>query len=433
MKNRIKAIMLACLLAGTLTGCGASTVQSSDPSASVQTQTGGESDPDVLSVTAQPVSGKEPDETFLSAQTQFALGLMQEAAKADAGMNLLLSPYSVMLALSMTANGAAGDTRTETEQVLGGFPVETLDAYLYSLRTQMPDSEGSRFRTADSLWIRKQGDRIRPKESFLQKNADYFDAEAHMLPFDEAARQKINLWCSEKTDSMIPEILSEPIPEEAVMYLINAVCFDAKWAVPYDEPSTPYDFKATDGTVQQVQMMFSDENKYLSCENACGFLKNYQGNGYAFAAVLPDEGITPEQWLAGMQAEDFREMLTGAESCNVSAGLPEFSCDYTRELSLLLKNMGMRTAFDPTADFSEMAETESELLYISSVLHKTHIDVDTEGTKAAAVTAVEMADECVAEEPEDIRYVILDRPFVYMIVETKTMLPVFIGILNDAG
>ena len=432
MKNKVKAILFAAVLACSMSGCGAANVQTNGPAVTPAAETPAETDPSVLSAAAVPVTGREPDEAFLHAQTAFSLGLMQETAKADKGNNMLISPYSVMQALGMTANGAAGDTRTEMEQALGGIPADTLSQYLYTLRSGMPDSENSRFRTANSLWIREQGDRIRPKESFLQWNAGYFDAEARMLPFDEAARAGINQWCAEKTNGMIPEILSEPIPEEAVMYLINAVCFEAKWAVPYDEEPAPREFTPSSGAAQQVQMMYSGENQYLSCENACGFLKDYQDGKYTFAAVLPDAGMTPEEWLAGVDAAQLRSMLTGAERCTVRAGLPEFSYDYNTELSPMLKNMGIRKAFDEDADFSGMAETASGCLFISRVLHKTHIDVDTDGTKAAAVTAVEMADECAAEEPEDIKTVILDRPFVYMIVEKETMLPVFIGVMNEA-
>ncbi|MBR4199800.1 MAG: serpin family protein [Oscillospiraceae bacterium] len=256
-------------------------------------------------------------------------------------------------------------------------------------------------------------------------------ADVFASPFNEQTQKDINNWCNVKTLGMIPELLSEPIPEEAVMYLINAVCFDAKWAHVYEEEPQPLDFTAADGTVQQAQMMYSDEYQYLEDAHAVGFLKYYRGGSYAFAALLPEEGMTPERYLAQLTPDALRDILVNAESCDVNAGLPQFSYDFDMLMNEPLTEMGMGSAFEESADFSNMAKTATGTLFINRVLHKTHIDVDTEGTKAAAVTAVEMFDECDAEEPAEPKYVILDRPFVYMIVDTQTMLPVFFGILNN--
>ena len=435
--NRTAVSFLASLLLCCgLTGCG----DMQDPALeqpAVQTTVPGLNQPSELiadpmaEIKPQPVYGRDADDTYLIAQTGFALGLMQKAMQSDANKNILLSPYSAMQALAMTANGAANQTLAEMEQALGGIPIDTLNEYLYTSRTCFPENENCKFNIANSIWVRDEAERISPDPAFLQKNADYYAADVFLAPFDESTRGEINSWCSKRTDSMIPEILSEPIGPDTVMYLINAVCFDAKREEIYEDEPTPRDFHAANGETRTVQMMYSQENMYLSDAHAVGFLKNYQGGNFAFAAILPDEGITPEQYLANLTPEDLHSVLTHAERCDVNAGLPQFSYDYDNELSEELKAMGMTSAFDDqTADFYNITGTDKQL-YINRVLHKTHIEVDTEGTKAAAVTAVEMADEAAAEAPENMKTVILDRPFVYMIVDTNTMLPVFFGILNE--
>ena len=442
MKHTSKRIsaLFALLLALAATGCGTQP-DHPQPTAAAPAATEPEPEPAVYELKAVnlteeteslSVNSTEPDAEFLSAQTDFALTLMNQTAAERGGENILISPYSVMQALAMTANGAGGNTRAEMEQTLGGIPADALNQYLYAQRTALNDTAADVLKTANSIWFRHDADRIQVKPEFLQRVAGYYGADAFAAPFDRQTTDDINNWCRKQTNGMIPVLLSEPIPEEAVMYLINAVCFDAKWAHAYEAEPKPLDFTAADGTVQQAQMMYSEESCYLEDAHATGFMRYYKGGQFAFAALLPEEGMTPESYLAQLSPENLRDVLVNAEDGNVHAGLPQFSYDFDIELRSTLTEMGMGSAFDESADFSNMAKTASGALFINRVLHKTHIDVDTEGTKAAAATAVEMNDECDAEEPDEQKYVILDRPFVYMIVDTQTMLPVFFGILNSA-
>ncbi|MBR6106782.1 MAG: serpin family protein [Oscillospiraceae bacterium] len=409
------------LLCAGLTGCGkqesdtpaGQTVQAADLTADIKPQA---------------VTGADPDETYCAGQTAFALKLMQETLKKQQD-NVLISPYSVMQALAMTANGANGDTLAQMEQTLGGLPIADLNRYLYTVRTNQPNTEACKLECANSLWIRDDGDRIEAKPDFLQTTADYYGAPAYKRPFDQSTADEINSWCSEHTDGMIPHVISE-IDETELMYLINAVVFDAKWEKQYENDPTDRDFKALDGSTQTAQMMYSDEHLYLTDAHACGFMKPYAGGKYAFAALLPEEGLSVTDYVAGLTPESLRKTLTGADREDVYAGLPEFTYDFDTEMTEQLSNMGMPGAFSEGADFRRMAKTDNGLLYIDKVLHKTHIEVDPKGTKAAAVTAVIMTNECDAETPEP-KYVILDRPFLYMIVDTETGLPVFMGILTE--
>ncbi|HAG13322.1 MAG TPA: hypothetical protein DCG49_05610 [Ruminococcus sp.] len=376
----------------------------------------------------QELVGHVPDDGFLISQTAFARNLLMQTAASCENENILISPYSAMQALAMTANGADGSTRAEMEQALGGIPCDDLNQYLYSMRTGLMQTENAVLQTANSVWIRDQEDRISVKQDFLQTVKNGYDADAFKKPFDNTTCNEINGWVRHKTSGMIEELL-DTIPQEAVMYLVNATAFDAKWSTQYDD-AFDSTFTAADGSAQNCRMMYGTEHSYLSDDHATGFMKYYQDGGYAFCALLPEEGMTPQAYLEGVTAGELHKMLTEPAHEDVETGLPVFSYDFEMELSETLTGMGMKQAFLPDADFSKMADTATGSLYISRVLHKTHIDVDTEGTKAAAVTAVEMADGADVEEEEPKR-VILDRPFVYMIVDTKTMIPIFTGILNE--
>ncbi|MBD5142713.1 MAG: serine protease [Ruminococcus sp.] len=378
---------------------------------------------------SQEVTGKQADESFINGQTKFAVELLQNAVnESEAGQNIMVSPYSVVQALGMTANGANGETKTQMEQTIGSMPLEDLNQYLYTQRNSQPNDETCKLLTANSIWVRDEEERIQVKEEFLQTNADYYNASVFKAPFDDSTVSDINNWVKKNTDNMIPELLEE-ISDDTVMYLINAVTFDGKWLTPYTEDEVWNGiFTSADNSEQEVEMMHSDEYHYLEDENTTGFMKYYQGNRYAFVALLPNEDISINNYIANLTPESLQNLISNPKRTSVQAGLPKFSYDYEIELSETLSSMGMPVAFNPSADFSKMADTQSGLLYIDNVLHKTHIDVFEEGTKAAAVTSVAMTDECAVFYEKTV---ILDRPFVYAIVDTDTNLPMFMGVLNS--
>ncbi len=381
------------------------------------------------SVSAASVDGAHMDEAFVLGQMRFALSLLKNTASEDT--NTFVSPYSVVQALGMTANGAVGDTKAEMEQTIGGMEIEQLNPCLYTQRTTLPNDERSKLTTANSIWFRDETDRILVNPDFLQTNADYYGADAYAAPFDQTTVDDINAWVDDKTDHMIPSILDE-LTEDNVMCLINAVTFDAKWETPfYEECVSERPFTAYDGTVQQASMMHDEVGRYLHDAHAEGFYKYYSGRKYAFAALLPEEGMTVTEYLDTLTPESLYETLSGAEYASVDIGIPKFSYDFELSLKDPLCAMGMPTAFDSRVlgKFSAMAWTPDDNLYISDVLHKTHIDVFEEGTKAAAVSGVIMdAPTC---EPVEPNRVILDRPFVYCIVDTQTYLPIFMGTLME--
>lgn len=372
------------------------------------------------------VNSRPADDRFIKSQAEFGLSLFKKSI--DDEKNSLISPLSVMLALAMTANGAVGETLEEMENVLGGdLTIDELNEYLHTYWSLLPSSEKAKLEIANSIWFRDDEYMIRVKEEFLKKNANYYSASLYKAPFDDTTVKDINGWVDEHTDGMINKIIDE-IDPFAVMYLINAICFDAKWRAPYSEYSIyEGDFYGLSGTTT-AELMRSEENRYVEDENAVGFIKPY-ANGYSFMAILPNDGMSLADYIDTLEGDDLVQLYKNAVYHPVNATLPKFKYDYSILLNDILKEMGINKAFG--GGFSNIGESSLGELFINRVIHKTFIEVDNAGTRAAAVTAVEVATE--SAEPTVPKTVKLDRPFLYAIVDNATGLPIFIGTVNDIG
>ena len=351
----------------------------------------------------------------------------------EEGENTLISPLSVLYALAMTANGADGETLAQMEQVLG-MDVDNLNSYMLAYLELLPESKDYKMSLANSIWF-KDDPNFAVEQSFLQTNADYYGAGAYKAAFDEGTRNDINNWVKEHTDGMIPEIIDE-IPDEAIMYLVNALAFDAKWADEYEEHQIREGrFTMEDGTRQDVDMMHSEEYTYLEDDLATGFIKYYKDRKYAFVAMLPNEGVSVSQYVDSLTSEHLRELLNNPQDLTVFASIPKFETEYDIEMSEVLQEMGMTDAFDwQVADFSRLGtyNVDGMNICINRVLHKTFISVSEQGTRAGAATAVEMVAEGAMEIVE-FKEVVLDRPFVYMLIDCETNLPFFIGTMMNVN
>ncbi len=366
---------------------------------------------------------KTPDEQFRAAQLNFAAELFKLCAEESQYENTLISPISVMTALAMTANGANGLTEEEMEAVLGGgMSTEDLNAYLYAYLENLSEEVA----LANSIWFRENGFDV--NEAFLQTNKDYYDAEIYKEAFNETTIKKVNAWVDEKTKGMIPEIINE-INADTVMMLINALAFEAEWSDPYENyQCKDATFTALNGKKQNITLMHSSESLYLEDQNTVGFIKYYEGGTYAFAALLPDSDIDLSEYVRSLTGEKLAKLLEGKNGYTVNAALPKFEHDYSISMVNALQTLGMTSAFTSSANFSDIGADD---LYIGDVLHKTYISVDESGTRAAAVTEVTV--NCTAAtwiDTSKIKNVILDRPFIYMIIDTETNLPVFIGTMT---
>ena len=378
---------------------------------------------------AEGALGNEADEGFIKNQITLALKLFKASANESNGENVLISPLSIQLALAMTANGANGQTKAEMEALLGGnISLEELNRYLLDYVSKLPTSEKYKLEIANSIWLKNGG--IVASKDFLQTNKNYYDAQIYDAPFDESTVKDINSWVNDKTDGMIDEIVKQ-IDPNSIMFLINAIMFDAEWASIYSTHAIRNgEFTSISGEKQTVDMMHSAEHRYIELDNATGFKKNYKLGKYSFVALLPNEGVSLDELINSLNGEELVSAIKYAEMVTVNTSMPKFSYEYTLKMNDVLKSLGMNTAFDDeNADFSKMGSSNGNI-YVGSVTHKTFITVDEAGTKAGAVTSVDMVGNSA---PTEIKVVNLDRPFLYMIVDNQTSLPIFIGTLTSVG
>ena len=428
MKKKIFTAFIATIMALNLIGCGVDEV------------TQGKSQPDIKdidsSISAQSLSSGVTNQNKNNTETpddiseqvsDFGFKLFNESY--EEGKNILISPLSVLCALSMTANGADGETLTQMESVLGAS-CEELNEYIYWYMNSLAENKSSKLSLANSIWFRDSSS-LNVNEDFLQLNADYYGADIYKAPFDEQTLSDINNWVDLKTDSMIKKVLDE-IPPERVMYLINALSFDAEWLEIYKEDQISDGvFFCEDGKEQGTEFMYSEESIYLENENATGFVKYYKDVEYAFVALLPKEGLSVSELVSSLDANELENLFTTKEFTTVYTSIPKFEYEYDVQMKDILSSIGMPAAFNSgLADFSKLGSSADGNIYIGSVLHKTYITVDEKGTKAGAATVVAMDKES-AILIDEVKYVYLDRPFVYMLIDCENELPFFIGTVND--
>lgn len=373
------------------------------------------------------VEGKDADDKFKSGMLDFAVRLMQSTLDENKKSSLV-SPLSVIVALGMTANGANGETKEEFEKLFG-FSVDDANAYLYTLAHSLYNGDGAKVELANSIWFGKDG-RIAVHDDFLQVNKNYYDAQAYEEDFfSQKTVDKINKWVSKHTDKMIDQII-DSIDPDTVMMLINALVFDALWSKPYENfQCQKGTFNAYDKSKNDATFMRSEET-LIRTKNAVGFRKYYK-NGYEFVAMLPDGDVF--DYVNSLSGKELGEILSGKQndySRVAKAYLPKFEYDYDVSLYKALESMGLKKAFSSSeADLSGIGSSPWGNLYIGDVLHKTHIEMTQAGTRAAAVTAVEiLAESAAPKKPVDVK---LDRPFVYYIVDCNTSLPIFMGVVTE--
>jgi len=367
----------------------------------------------------------EITEAFKTAMADFSMSLFKGLVTKD-GENDLISPLSAVICLAMIANGADGETKAQMETAFG-MDVETLNKSLYAYTSSLYRADDCKLNLADSIWFRDEENRLHVNEEFLQTNADWYDAQIYSAPFDDSTLKDINHWCKKCTDGMIEKMI-DSIDAGTVMYLVNALTFDAKWADKYEKKDVnEAQFTNYDGSKNTVQMLSSEESVYLSADGVKGFAKNYAGNKYSIVGLLPDEETDIYDYIDSLTGEAWMNLWNGRLTASVSVQMPEFSYSASMELNDTLKAMGMTDMFDGEADFSKLGYSENGNIYCSEVCQQTFIQVDRNGTKAAAITWGGMKDEACVEE---LYSVILDRPFIYAIVDNATGLPLFVGAVT---
>ena len=347
----------------------------------------------------------------------FAVRLFQSLYTEE--QNVIISPLSVLTPLAMVANGAEGETLKQMEKVLGADR-DTLNQFIFSYLKTIKKSPLS---MAQSVWVLND---FEVKEGFLKTNANYYDAEIFSADMNSKTVEEVNKWIRTKTDGEIKNAINN-LPANTVALLINSILFDAKWQEKYsDRNQREATFYNMNGSKSEVDFLYSSENLYIEGDNFTGFIKPYSDERFAFMALLPNSDSSLKALIDSLDGQKFASIMNGALHTKVSTSLPEFEIEFKEELSKTLIKMGMEDAFSDTkADLSSLSPNT----YISSVIHGAKIEVDADGTKAAATTIVATNRKSANSEPTKSVY--LNRPFVYAIIDTEADIPAFIGTVTS--
>jgi len=362
----------------------------------------------------------------------FGFTLFQEVAKKEANKNFFISPTSIAMALTMALTGADANTQTEMEKVLGltGMPEREVKEAIKNIRTVLaaPD-KGVSLEIANSLWA-KEG--VAFKREFTGTNEDYFGAKVTTLDFSkEEAPDAINVWVSEATQEKIKQIVDK-IPPEMVLYIVNAVYFKGGWQDPFDAKQTSdREFTPFDGKVKTVPMMHqTGEYEYQKTDKFAMARLPYGTGRLGMFVMLPNQGVPVADVVKQLNAKNWDAWTPKFKKLEGKIGLPKFKLEYSTSLNDALKALGMTEAFEAgKANFKGIAADPP--LFISNVGHKTFVEVNEEGTEAAAVTDVAVAATAAPIAPKETFELIANRPFVYAIVDKQTGAILFLGVMGD--
>ncbi len=369
------------------------------------------------------------DGKLIEGNLQFAFDIFKLLNEEDSEKNVLISPLSISAALTMAYNGAGTTTKDAMAKALRyeDIEMEDLNAGLRGLMLYLRSVDGVNINIANSIWIRESQE---IKEEFLLTNKKTFNAHIEELDFSKTdSVDKINKWISRATKGKIDKMLQPPIPDEVIMYLINAIYFKGVWKDKFN-PKMTYTakFHTEDGRIEDVEMM--NRNGKMEYGNVDGnkIVRLPYGKGkIAMYCLLPKEGVKIDDFIKGLDAEKWKEAVNSvSEMDDVILGIPKFKMEYgIKELNESLKALGMEEAFSKSADFSGIRED----VYISRVIHKAVIEVNEEGSEAAAATIVEVTESAA---PEYVEF-IADRPFLFVIADDETGTILFMGKMYDVN
>lgn len=369
------------------------------------------------------------EKTVVDADQRFGLRLLRATVDAEeAGENVFVSPISVSMALGMTLNGARGETRTAMERALEKqnlSPDEINDAYrglIDLLEGLDPNVEVS---IANSIWYRED---VSVKQAFIDTNRTHFDAEVAGLDFaSSGAPDRMNDWVNEETNGTISKIVSGPISDDILMYLINATYFKGAWRTQFDPEKTEEGpFHLADGATVTVPMMKRTEEvspPLLRTDQFTAVDLAYGDSLYSMTILLPREDASVRGVVDSLDAEAWTRITTQMTATELGRlKMPKFTLQYERKMRDVLTDLGMGVAFTEQANFRGIADTR---LAIHKVKHKTFLQVDEEGTEASAVTSVSVGPTSAPPS------VVVDRPFVVVIRENHSDTLLFTGVVMN--
>lgn len=360
--------------------------------------------------------------------TDFAFKLFQQVAK-DNSKNVLVSPFSAYEALSMAANGADGSTKAAMAKALGvtAETFESLNTRNHAVLAELNSNDKVQMEIANAIYADSN---TKFRSSFIDLCTNLYQAEAKTENFaDPETVTKINAWCDKKTHGKIKEIISKLTPREK-MVILNSVYFKGSWDKPFKaEDTKKQDFTLLSGTTKQVPMMHKSFSPgYLHGKGFQAVCIPYAGKRQVMYVFLPDPGADLAAFQGQLTPENWQQWTAAFSARKVNLAMPKYKVEFSKQLNDALIALGMGEAFGSGANFSKMFEGQPG--FISRVLQKTYMDVNEEGTEAAAVTAVMMASRAMRMEPPPIDFTV-DRPFVVALVDQDTSEILFLGSIVD--
>lgn len=371
-----------------------------------------------------PYKMEKIDQGVIEGNAVFAWDMFKKLSEEEKQKSTFISPFSISTALSMTYQGARGETKEEMKEVLGYQGVnlnkvnETYKNYIRYV-TQMDDVNVN---IGNSIWVR---DGFAVKDPFIKTNQNMYSAGVFERDFsDKETVTEINNWINEETNGKIKEMLDRPIKPNVKMFLINAIYFKGDWKNQFKKENTKEEpFHVTKDSSTTVPMMFKQETvQYNKGSDYKAIEMPYGEGNTSMYVVLPKEGTSLDSFISGMTIDKWSHILEGMETQEkVNISFPKFKVEYgTKKLNKSLQSIGMKQAFN-NADFSGMSDSG---LRINRVLHKAFIEVNEKGSEAAAATVVEMNESASASQPKTLK---ADRPFLYVIADNKSKSILFLG------
>ena len=365
-----------------------------------------------------------------TANTGFAFELLKQISGEKPDANIFISPFSVSSVLQMVVNGAAGDTRAEMQRVLKttGLPPEALAAAVKDLNQSLNAQTNVILNLANAIWF-QAGMHLKP--GFVATNSRFFQAELAPVDFRKPeSAQIINNWADNRTHGKIKDVVRWPFDPLTRVILANAIYFKGQWAKPFERSATrPRPFHLSGGVSKPAPMMWQRGHfSYQEGDDFQAVRLPYAGGRLQMYLFLPGTNSSPVKLLAGLDNTWRDKIMPGFRDHEGTLAFPRFKLDYEVALNDPLKALGKRHAFED-ADFSAMA---GEPLFVSQVKQKSFVEVNEEGTEAAAVTTVVMRSAAIMQPIEPFE-MIVDRPFFFVIEDSETQSVLFMGMVYDTA
>ncbi|MBN2280017.1 MAG: serpin family protein [Candidatus Marinimicrobia bacterium] len=371
---------------------------------------------------------------LINANNEFSLELFRKLNPHERDGNIFISPVSASFALGMTMNGADGKTFDEMKTILGykDFDLETINkTYAALIEELVQSAQGVEFNLANSVWFRND---LSLQDEFIHLNQQYFNAQIAALDFSQptACKNIVNQWVEEQTKNKIKNFTQED-DYNSIMLLINAIYFDALWKYQFNEQETKEEafyhnhagFVTCEMMRQKSQLNYSITPDYQAIELP------YANENYAMVIIEPT-GENVDDFIQALSPSTFSKIVNSFKKDSVNLFIPKLEIEYTKELSDILKEMGILEAFDPNrADFSKMFNDVTEGIYIKLVRQKSFIKLNEKGTEAAAATVVIMDLKGAHNHNDEEIFLTIDKPFVFFIIEKQSDSILFCGkIIN---